>query len=67
LEREAVANAGGVLSVGEAMSEAIVELLKNLRQSSGNAWDDVLDVRAELADMRGSDDADESQECEDSK
>ena len=49
------------------MSEAIGELLKNLRESSGNAWDDVLDVRAELADMRGSDDADESQECEDSK
>jgi len=49
------------------MSEAIGELFKNLRESSGNAWDDVLDVRGELADMRGSDDADESQECEDRK
>jgi len=53
--------------VGEAMSEAIGELLKNLRESSGNAWDDVLDVRAELADMRGSDDADEFKTCEDRK
>jgi hypothetical protein len=49
------------------MTEAIGELLKNLRESSGNAWDDVLDVRAELADMRGSDDADELETCEDRK
>ena len=58
-------NAGRVFSVEQAMSEAIGELLKNLRESSGNAWDDVLDVRGELADMRGSGDADEPQECED--
>jgi len=62
-----VVNAGRVFSVEQAMSEAIGELLKNLRESSSNAWDDVLDVRGELADMRGSDDADESQECEDRK
>ena len=62
-----MANAGRVFSVGEAMSEAIGELLKNLRESSGNAWDDVLDVRGELADMRGSDDADEFKTCEDRK
>jgi hypothetical protein len=62
-----VVNAGRVLSVEHAMSEAIGELLKNLRESSCNAWDDVLDVRAELADMRGSDDADELETCEDRK
>ena len=43
------------------------ELLANLRRSSGNAWDDVVDVRAELADMRGTDDADEFETCEDRK
>ena len=49
------------------MQATIDELLASLRESSGNAWDDVLDVRAELADMRGSDDADEFETCEDRK
>jgi hypothetical protein len=35
------------------------ELIGNLRESSGNAWDQVPDVRAELAYMRGQDEADE--------
>jgi hypothetical protein len=43
------------------------ELLAKLRESSGNAWDEVVDVRAELAEMRGSDDADEFETCEDRK
>ena len=50
-----------------ASEATTAELLKRLRESSGNAWDDVLDVRAELADMRGSDEADEFETCEDRK
>jgi hypothetical protein len=50
-----------------ASEATTAELLANLRKSSGNAWDDVVDVRAELADMRGTDNADEFQECEDRK
>jgi hypothetical protein len=50
------------------MSDATTaEMLTRLRESSGNAWDDVVDVRAELAEMRGSDDADEFETCEDRK
>lgn len=40
----------------EPQPKSTADLLRNLREASGNAWDDVVDVRAELADMRGTDD-----------
>lgn len=38
------------------------ELIQRLRASSGNAWDNVPDVRKFIAEMRGQDKADESTE-----
>jgi hypothetical protein len=35
------------------LSKPTDELRANLRESSGNAWDDVADVRGELSAMRG--------------
>lgn len=34
-------------------TKSTVKLLRNLRESSGNAWDDVIDVGVELAEIRG--------------
>ena len=39
----------------EPPAKSTGDLLCNLRKSSGNAWDDVVDVRAELDELRGTD------------